>query len=311
MGEVPPDRMGESEEGGMSDIRAAIYSIPAHDRETWVEVGMAVKSALGDDGFALWDSWSQTSDRYNKMSARSVWRSIKPHGGITVRTLFKLARDYGYRGGDSFVAPVMLSVQASEQARRDAVKRQQDAEDAARKAAVILSECELATHPYFASKGFPDLSVNVWKDGLAVVPMRHNGALVGCQLINEFGEKKFLRGQRSGGAEFVIGQGGKHVLCEGYATALSAQAVLRNLKAIYTLHVTFSAGNLKRIAQGLPGGVVLADNDASGTGERIAEEIGWPYWMSDVVGEDFNDAHQRRGTFALSMDLGGLLRRRA
>lgn len=295
----------------MSDIQSAIYCIPAHDRETWVEVGMAVKAALGDDGFGLWDAWSQTSDRYSVTSARSVWRSIKPHGGITVRTLFKLARDYGYRGGDTFVAPVMASVYASEQARKDAVKRQQDAESAARKAAAILSECELAPHPYFESKGFPDLAVNVWKDGLAVIPMRTNGSLVGCQIISETGEKKFLKGQRSSGAEFVIGQSGRHILCEGYATALSAQAALRNLKAPYVLHITFSAGNMKKIAKGLPGGVVLADNDASGTGELVAREIGWPYWISDLVGEDFNDAHQRRGTFALSMELGGLLRRRA
>lgn len=181
---------------------------------------------------------------------------------------------------------------------------------AAEKAEAILADCEIARHPYFATKGFPELLVNVWKDGLAVIPMRRGRTLVGCQLISETGDKKFLYGQRSGGAEFVIGQGGKHFLCEGYATALSAQTVLRNLKAVYTLHVTFSAGNLKRIAQTLPGGIVLADNDASGTGERVAREIGWPYWMSDVVGEDFNDAHQRRGTFALSMELGGLLRRR-
>ncbi|WP_050485104.1 PriCT-2 domain-containing protein [Bordetella bronchiseptica] len=294
----------------MSDIHAAIYCIPAHDREIWVEVGMAVKAAMGEDGFTLWDSWSQTSDRYQRAAARSVWRSIKPYGGITVSTLFKLARDNGYRGGDSFVAPVMSAVYASEQARKDAVKRQQDAEKAAKKAAKILSECELEVHPYFAAKGFPELLVNVWEDGLAVVPMRRHGALVGCQLINSVGEKKFLKGQRSSGAEFVIGQSGKHILCEGYATALSAQVVLRNLKVPYALHVAFSAGNMKKIAHGLPGGIVLADNDASGTGERVAREIGWPYWMSDLVGEDFNDAHQRLGTFALSMDIGGLLRRR-
>lgn len=183
------------------------------------------------------------------------------------------------------------------------------AQKAAQKAARILADCEIARHSYFAAKGFPELLVNVWKDGLAVVPMRRGRQLVGCQLISEDGDKKFLYGQRSGGAEFVIGQSGKHILCEGYATALSAQVVLRNLKAPYVLHVTFSAGNMKRIAQDIPGGIVLADNDASGTGERVAREIGWPYWMSDVVGEDFNDAHQRCGTFALSMELGKFLRR--
>lgn len=192
---------------------------------------------------------------------------------------------------------------------QQAANKQADllAQKAAQKAQTILSECELAPHPYFEAKGFPDHIVNVWNEDIAVVPMRRGQQIVGCQMIDAEGGKKFLFGQRSGGAEFVMGQRGKHFLCEGYATALSAQAVLRNLKTPYTLHVTFSAGNMKRIAQALPGGVVLADNDASGTGERVAKEIGWPYWMSDTEGEDFNDTHQRVGTFALAMQLRRLL----
>lgn len=174
---------------------------------------------------------------------------------------------------------------------------------AAKKAAHILSECELKPHPYLEKKGFPDAVVNVWNDETAVIPMRTKGQLVGCQLIGPDGAKKFLYGQRSGGAEFVIGRHGRHIICEGYATALSLQNVLRNMKKPCVIHVAFSAGNMKRIAQALPNGFVLADNDASGTGERVANEIGWPYWMSDVVGEDFNDAHMRLGVFPLSMQL--------
>lgn len=181
---------------------------------------------------------------------------------------------------------------------------------AAQKAAAILSECELAPHPYLDRKGFPDELVNVWNretDNVMVVPMRRGTELVGCQLIKEDGNKKFLYGQRSAGAEFVIGQRGLHVLCEGFATALSAHRALRNLKTPYVLHATFSAGNMKKVAESLPVGIVLADNDASLTGERVAREIGWPYWMSDVVGEDFNDAHQRLGVFPLAMQLKALL----
>jgi putative DNA primase/helicase len=183
---------------------------------------------------------------------------------------------------------------------------------AAQKAATLLSECELSTHPYLASKGFPDELVNVWNrdaDNVMVIPMRRGKELVGCQLIKPDGEKKFLFGQRSGGAEFVMGNHGTHVLCEGYATALSARQALRNLKMTYTLHVTFSAGNMKRIAEALPPGLVIADNDKSKTGERVAQEIGWPYWISDVEGEDFNDAHQRRGLFPLAMELKDSIQR--
>lgn len=199
------------------------------------------------------------------------------------------------------------------QAEREA---QELAKKAAQKAAAILGECELAPHPYMAAKGFPDELVNVWNresDNLMVVPMRRGSVVVGCQVIKADGDKKFLYGQRSGGAEFIFGQHGMHVLCEGYATAMSARAVLRNLKTPAVVHATFSAGNMKRVAETLPVGLVIADNDASGTGERVAREIGWPYWMSDVVGEDLNDAHQRLGVFPLAMQIKQVvqMRRRA
>jgi phage/plasmid primase-like uncharacterized protein len=189
--------------------------------------------------------------------------------------------------------------QASAEARVNAQK-------AAKRAEAILSECELAPHPYLERKGFPDELVNVWNrstDNVMVIPMRFGGAIVGVQLVKPDGDKKFLFGQRSGGAEFVMGQRGAHFLCEGYATALSAQQALRQLKAPYVLHVTFSAGNMKKVAAGLPGGLVIADNDESGTGERVAREIGWPYWISEQVKEDANDYAQRAGVFALAMGI--------
>lgn len=199
-----------------------------------------------------------------------------------------------------------------------ALHQAQAAQKAAQRAEQILSECELATHPYLASKGFPDEMVNVWKreaDNVMVIPMRCAGRIVGAQLIKPDGDKKFLYGQRSGGAEFVMGQKGLHVLCEGYATALSTQQALRNLKTAYTLHTTFSAGNMKKVAEHLPGGLVIADNDESGTGERVAREIGWPYWISDRVKEDANDFAQRAGVFALAMGIRqamrGAMRQRA
>jgi putative DNA primase/helicase len=199
---------------------------------------------------------------------------------------------------------------AAERVRRvveEAAQHQaQAAKKAAQRAIAILAECELAAHPYLASKGFPEELVNVWNretENVMVVPMRAGRQIVGAQLIKPDGDKKFLYGQRSGGAEFVFGVRGTHVLCEGYATALSAQQALRNLKAPYVLHTTFSAGNMKKVAEALPAGIVLADNDESGTGERVAREIGWPYWMSDAVGEDANDYARRAGLFALAMGI--------
>ena len=83
---------------------------------------------------------------------------------------------------------------------------------------------------------------------------------------------------------------------------------MKALKRRYTLHVCFSAGNLKKFAATLQGGYVVADNDASRTGERTAKETGWTYWMPSEVGMDANDVHQRDGLFKFSQSLGKVIR---
>ena len=181
-------------------------------------------------------------------------------------------------------------------AEQETLRRQAEA---ARKAAWILHQCQFAHHEYLRKKGHPEEVGNIFvKNGekLLVIPMRIGKNLVGVQLIDEAGVKRFLTGQRTAGAEFVLDNKGPHYLCEGYATALSLRAILKNYKRRYTLHICFSAGNMLKIAATLPGGYVIADNDVSGTGERVAREIGWPYWMSPEVG-DCNDHHLREGLF--------------
>ena len=183
--------------------------------------------------------------------------------------------------------------------------------EAAAKAAGILKQCQFAKHDYLKAKGFDDEEGNVWvHEGrhTLVIPMRVDGHLVGCQLIETDGTKKFLYGQRTSEAEFCFDNKGPHILCEGYVTGLSIRKALKNMKKRYTLHVCFSAGNMKKIASAIKGpGLVVADNDASATGERVAKEIGWPYWMSDVVGEDYNDAHRRLGLFKVAYSLARMV----
>ena len=193
-------------------------------------------------------------------------------------------------------------------------KRLQQQEEAAKKAQWILSQCQYGHHPYLAAKGFPDEQANVWKsdDGLVlVIPMRVGHRLVGCQLIREDGSKKFLFGQRTSNAEYIMDAKGPHVLCEGYATALSIKQALIALKRKFTLHVCFSAGNMRKIAETLPGGFAVADNDLSLTGQKTAEEIGWPWWMPPDAGTDFNDFSQKVKTFKASQALNKLFMRTA
>jgi putative DNA primase/helicase len=174
---------------------------------------------------------------------------------------------------------------------------------AAEKAIWIINQTLQARHDYLDSKGFKDGTGLVWyKDQrqTLVIPMRAGGNVVGCQLIDEEGNKKFLKGQRTNDATFTFGTGDP-ILCEGYATGLSIHAAVTALRARRSVVVCFSAGNLSRIAKALNGVVIVADNDASGTGEKVAQ--GYRFWMSDTTGEDFNDYHKRVGLFQAAQAL--------
>jgi len=192
------------------------------------------------------------------------------------------------------------------QARQQASER---AKQAAARAVSMLAKARQDYHPYLAQKGFPK-EFGAVLDAQLLVPMFANGSVCGVQIINEDGQKRFLPGQRCSGASFNMGKKqGLTVLCEGYATGLSALAVFRAIKQSASVCVGFSAGNLPKLAGVLPRGIVLADNDKSGTGQRVAAQIGWPFWMSERTGEDFNDAHQRLGDFQLALQLMEVVRK--
>jgi putative DNA primase/helicase len=174
------------------------------------------------------------------------------------------------------------------------------------KAVAMLNESGYSTHPYLVAKGFQEEQGNVLTiDGTPVllIPMRCGGNLVGLQQIWPDGRKRFLYGQRTAGAAFGFDNKGINVLCEGYATALSIRAAFKQLKQRYFIHVCFSAGNMIRVADQLEPGIVIADNDESGTGQQAAADIGWPTWISDRTGEDANDYHKRVGLFAFTQSL--------
>lgn len=189
-----------------------------------------------------------------------------------------------------------------EKARQEMLERQHRA---ANKAAYIIGQSVKDTHPYLARKGFESAKAYVW-EGKLILPMRVDQRLVGCQIIQPDGTKKFLFGQRTKGASLTIDNKGRDILCEGFATALSVRRALRELKARYTIHVCFSAGNMLEVAKGKVNPLVIADNDPVGL--RTARQIG-EYWASAREGEDFNDAEMRMGTTAVSQSLIAFLGR--
>ena len=174
---------------------------------------------------------------------------------------------------------------------------------AADRGAWIMSQTKMKTHRYLDKKGFPDEMVPVWeKDGksLLVLPMRINRNIAGVQLISDQGDKQFLSGQKTKGATLTIDAKGFPVFCEGFATALTIRRLMKIINIRYTIYCCFSAGNVKEVARDIPGGIVITDNDRSGTGERTARETGKPYWMPPTTGLDLNDYWLDVGDFRAS-----------
>lgn len=94
-----PDIQGETPVNDLltiDELRLALTHIPADERETWVNIGNAVKTEYGDEGFMAWDEWSQGADSYNASAAKSVWRSLQP-GHVRLGTIIKLAANNGWK----------------------------------------------------------------------------------------------------------------------------------------------------------------------------------------------------------------------
>lgn len=245
-----------------------------------------------------------------------IMRGVQPGKWVAVPTVdhpHKRNGRYKYMGDRGWVqnwatmlAPQMWTGQCSnaEEFRHLAAKSDADrkfaAERAAKKAGWILHQCVQETHPYLERKGFPKERGNVWTvDGtrLLVIPMRIGSRLVGVQLIDHEGKKRFLNGQITKGASFAFDAGGLPIFVEGFATGLSVRAAMQAVKLRYKICVCFSAGNLEHIARGVERGFVVADNDPHQAGLVAARNSRHPHWISPTVGEDFNDFHLRVGLF--------------
>ena len=170
---------------------------------------------------------------------------------------------------------------------------------------------KLEKHSYLSKKGFPN-ELGLVKGEDLIIPMRdfRTMKIMSLQRISSGGDKKFMTGGQTKGAVHIIGKNSRNrgrILCEGYATGLSIRAALEYMRQPYEVWVCFSASNMVYVADKIGGNrFVIADNDASGTGQKAAESIGLPWVMPTLVGQDFNDLHQSEGLGACVKVLRGL-----
>ena len=78
-------------------LRDALFSIPADDRGDWSKIGMALKTTYADEGYSLFIEWSRTSPKFDAVDAKRQWDSFKHQGGITVGTIYYLAKQRGHQ----------------------------------------------------------------------------------------------------------------------------------------------------------------------------------------------------------------------
>ena len=78
-------------------IETMLGHVSADDYDTWIRVGMALNSELGDDGLGKWEEWSRGSDKFQAGVCEKKWRGFSQEGRVTVGTLYHLAREGGYK----------------------------------------------------------------------------------------------------------------------------------------------------------------------------------------------------------------------
>jgi len=83
--------------GTLAAVGAALDFIPNPDLDydSWVRIGLAIKGALGDDGWPLFEAWSGRAAKNVPETTAQAWRGLKPTR-IGAGTLYKLALEAGW-----------------------------------------------------------------------------------------------------------------------------------------------------------------------------------------------------------------------
>lgn len=172
--------------------------------------------------------------------------------------------------------------------------------DAADNAAEIWESASQASddHPYLVRKQISASGLKVAGDGRLIAPLLIAGEIVSLQYIAADGMKLFLKGGRTAGASWLIGehQGAEtYYVAEGVATGLTIfEATGQPVAIAYSAsNMTATAKALREYAGDTARIVIVADNDTSGTGQKegkkAAESIGATLVIPPSQGQDVND----------------------
>lgn len=78
-------------------LTEALRCVPPEDYETWLLVGMAIHHDGGE--LSLWEEWSRSApSKYEAGACERKWRTFNTGGGITLGTVYDLAKRNGWKG---------------------------------------------------------------------------------------------------------------------------------------------------------------------------------------------------------------------
>lgn len=264
-------------------IEAALAAIPPDiGREQWWRIGAAIKHELGDAGFDVFDAWSRGADSYIATDARDTWRSLAPGGGITIATLYSIAKRYGF----DLTGQAWPALDDAQQMERRAARDAQTKKAAAER---VTKQCEASTlalavwekaaparndHPYLARKGLaatpmlreigaaklrkllgymPKASGKELSGPVLVARIERAGQLTSLEMIDGDGRKSALAGGAKAGGYWLAaqptGQTQRIAIAEGMASAQTHQQVFDG--GTDAAIAALSASNLPAVAKAM------------------------------------------------------------
>lgn len=152
-------------------------------------------------------------------------------------------------------------------------------------------------HPYLARKSIGVHGARITGDGRLVVPLYdQDGTLSTLQYIAHDGGKLYHPGGQTGGKFWQIGsldEPGPLYVAEGFATAATIYETTNRpvIVAYSASNLVPVTGKLREIHGPVQEIVVVADNDASGVGQRYAEQASAKYGARTVMPPVLGDAN--------------------
>jgi len=159
------------------------------------------------------------------------------------------------------------------------------------------AQAALPDHPYLAKKGIGVHGARATGDGRLVVPLYDaDGTLSSLQYIDHEGGKLYHSGGQTGGKFWQIGtmdEPGILYVAEGFATAATIHETTdRPVVVAYSAsNLVPVTGTLRQMYGATQDIVIVADNDASGVGQRYAEQASAKYGARMVMPSILGDAN--------------------